>query len=144
MMVCQGVCASPWLLCGEDDTVKELKGYNDYVEIVKRYMSQYGRMRGTAESMRMRAKTIREELSKDFDIAAPISKYGDQVGGGSPELNAVEAAADRRAKTAKMAAMTITATNANTSNASNWMISIPSFRMLSLISARSTIIPRSI
>ena len=104
MMVCQGVCACPWLLCGEDDTVKELKGYNDYVEIVKRYMSQYGRMRGTAESMRMRAKTIREELSKDFDIAAPISKYGDQVGGGSPELNAVEAAADRRAKKAKMAA----------------------------------------
>mgnify|MGYP007027810182 CR=1 FL=1 len=84
--------------------MKELKKYNDYVEIVKRYLSQYGRMQGTAENMRMRAKTIREELSKDFDIAAPISKYGDQVGGGSSELNAVEAAADRRAKKAKMAA----------------------------------------
>ena len=86
------------------DIVKERKGYNDYVEIVKRYLSQYGRMRGTAESMRMRAKTIREELSEGFDIAAPISKYGDQVGGGSPELNTVETAADRRTKKAKMAA----------------------------------------
>ena len=82
------------------DIVKELKEYNDYVETVKRYLSQYGRMQGTAESMRMRAKTIREELSEGFDIAAPISKYGDQVGGGSPELNTVEAAADRRAKMA--------------------------------------------
>ena len=86
------------------DIVKELKEYNDYVEIVKRYLSQYGRMQGTAESMRMRAKTIREELLEGSDIAAPISKYGDQVGGGSPELNTVEAAADRRAKKAKMAA----------------------------------------
>lgn len=84
--------------------MKELKGYNDYVGIVKRDLSQYGWMQGAVESMRMRAKTIREELSKDFDIAAPISKYGDQVGGGSPELNAVEAAADRRAKKSKIAA----------------------------------------
>ena len=84
--------------------MKELKEYNDYVETVKRYLSQYGRMQGTAESMRMRAKTIREELSEGSDIAAPISKYGDQAGGGSPELNAVEAAADRRTKKAKMAA----------------------------------------
>ena len=86
------------------DIVKELKEYNDYVEIVKRYLSKYGRMQGTAESMRMKAKTIREELSEGADIAAPISKYGDQAGGGSPELNAVEAAADRRTKKAKMAA----------------------------------------
>lgn len=98
-----GQCVSLAFVWG-GDTVKELKEYNDYVEIVKRYLSQYGRMQGTAESMRMRAKTIREELSGGFDIAAPISKYGDQVGGGSPELNTVEAAADRRAKKAKMAA----------------------------------------
>ena len=84
--------------------MKELKEYNDYVEIVKRYLSQHSRMQGTAESMRMRAKAIRAELSEGSDIAAPISKYGDQAGGGSPELNAVEAAADRRTKKAKMAA----------------------------------------
>ena len=85
--------------------MKELKEYNGYVEIVKRYLSQYGRMQGTAESMRMWAKTIREELSEGSDIAAPISKYGDQAGGGgSPELNTVEAAADRRMKKTKMAA----------------------------------------
>ena len=61
--------------------MKELKEYNDYVEIVKRYLSQYGRMQGTAESMRMEAKAIRAELSEGSDIAAPISKYGDQAGG---------------------------------------------------------------
>ncbi len=104
MMVCQGGDASLWLFVWGGDIVKELKEYNDYVETVKRYLSQYGRMQGTSESMRMRAKTIREELSEGSDIAAPISKYGDQAGGGSPELNAVEAAADRRTKKAKMAA----------------------------------------
>ena len=84
--------------------MKELKEYNDYVMITKQYLRQYNQLRFTAESKRIQAKDIREELAGSSDIAAPLAKYGDQVGGGSPELNTVEAAADRRAKKAKMAA----------------------------------------
>ena len=93
---------SLWLLCG-GDIVKELKEYNDYVMITKQYLRQYNQLRFTAESKRIQAKDIREELAGSSDIAAPIAKYGNQTGGGSPELNAVEAAANRRVKNAEKA-----------------------------------------
>ena len=85
------------------DIVKELKEYNDYIMITKQYLRQYNQLRFTAESKRIQAKGIREELAGSSDIAAPIAKYGDQAGGGSPELNAVEAAANRRVKNAEKA-----------------------------------------
>lgn len=83
--------------------MKELKEYNDYVVLVKHYLCQYDHLRDTAKSKRMQAKTIRDELAKNLDVAAPIAKYGGQAGGGSPELTTVEAAANRRGKKENLA-----------------------------------------
>lgn len=83
--------------------MKELKEYNDYVVLVKHYLCQYDHLRDTAKSKRMQAKTIRDELVKNLDVAAPIAKYGGQAGGGSPELTTVEAAAARRSRKAELA-----------------------------------------
>lgn len=82
--------------------MKELKGYNDYVEDVKGYLRKYEELKYTAESMRRQAEEIREELAIG-DAAAPIAKYGGQVGGGSPELNAVESDVARRIHKEKQA-----------------------------------------
>lgn len=69
--------------------MKELRGYNDYVMLTKQYLRKYEQLKYTAESMRKQADDIREELAME-NAAAPIAKYGGQVGGGSAELNAVE------------------------------------------------------
>lgn len=69
--------------------MKELREHNDYVMLTKWYLRRYEQLKYTAESMRRQAEEIREELAIE-DAAAPIAKYGGQMGGGSSELNAVE------------------------------------------------------
>lgn len=85
------------------DIVKELKEYNDYVLLTKHYLRQYWRFQEAAKSKRIQAKNIREEVARSLDVAAPIAKYGGQIGGGSPELNSVEAAYELHVRKAEQA-----------------------------------------
>lgn len=73
-----------------------LKEYNDYICATKRYLKNYVQFKTLVENMRDEAAAIEKDLGMALDVAAPISRYGDEPRGGTPELNAVESAAARR------------------------------------------------
>lgn len=73
-----------------------MKEYSDYIQAVKSYLRNYTKFKVTIANLQDSIHTWTKEI--ETDVNAPISKYGDELGGGTPELNAVEAAASRHEK----------------------------------------------
>lgn len=73
-----------------------MKEYNDYVSMTRKYLKNYNKLKITIVNL-TEELNAQKELLQDESIA--ISRYGCELGGGSSELNATEAAADRRDKT---------------------------------------------
>ena len=71
-----------------------MQEYNDYVTATREYLRRYREFEATVANLREEA-AAQEALLK-IETAAPIAKYGDNPGGGTSELNAVEAAAARK------------------------------------------------
>lgn len=75
---------------------KDLK-YNEYMRMTRDRLKNYNKLCAAVANLKDTIK-IKEQLIA-LDVAAPISKYGDEPGGGSGELNVVEAAANRHMET---------------------------------------------
>lgn len=73
-----------------------MKEYNDYVSMTRRYLKNYNKLKITILNL-TEELNAQNELLQDESIA--ISHYGCELGGGSSELSATEAAAERRSKT---------------------------------------------
>ena len=70
--------------------------YNDYIATTRRWLKDYNRFLVCVDGMRDDMKLLQDKLASDPAMAAPIAKYEDMPGGGTPELQTVEkAAADR-------------------------------------------------
>ena len=70
-----------------------MKEYNDYIQTTRTYLKRYNQFKATIENLEDDIEGLEKQI--ELDVAAPISKYGGMPGGGTPELNAVEAAAAR-------------------------------------------------
>lgn len=70
-----------------------MKEYNDYVQTTKRWLKNYNKFRITIENLQDDIASLRKQ--NETDANAPIAKYGDSLGGGTPELNTVETLAYR-------------------------------------------------
>lgn len=68
-----------------------MKEYSDYIQAVKSYLRNYTKFKVTVENLQDSIAMWTSEM--EHDVNAPISKYGDEPGGGTPELNSVEMAA---------------------------------------------------
>lgn len=73
-----------------------MREYNDYISITRRYLKNYNQFKISVENMQDDIKYLEESIDRNMNIAAPISRYGDEPSGGTSELNAVERAADQR------------------------------------------------
>lgn len=73
--------------------MKDLKSYNEYVRITRDRLRKYNQLRAKVDILNNEIAAM--ERAIENDVAAPVSRYGDEPGGGSPELNSVEAAANR-------------------------------------------------
>lgn len=73
-----------------------MREYSDYIEATRGYLKRYNQFKVTIANLEDDIDALKHAINED--TAAPISKYGDQPGGGTPELNAVESAAARHAK----------------------------------------------
>ena len=73
--------------------MKSLTGYNDYVNTTRGWLKRYNQFVVTAENMRDEIAANKKIM--EADVSAPCAKYGDEPGGGTSELNTVEAAASR-------------------------------------------------
>lgn len=71
-----------------------LQEYNDYVTATREYLRRYHEFEATVANLR--EEVAAQEALLKIETAAPIAKYGVEPGGGSSELNAVEAAAARK------------------------------------------------
>ena len=67
--------------------------YNDYVGMTRRYLKSYNQLQITVKNLDEEIEAQKNMLQ---DEAVAISRYGDEPGGGSSELNATESAASRR------------------------------------------------
>lgn len=67
--------------------------YNDYVGMTRRYLKSYNQLRITVKNI---DEEIEAQKTMLQDEAVAISRYGDEPGGGSSELNATESAVSRR------------------------------------------------
>ena len=67
--------------------------YNDYVGMTRRYLKSYTKLQITVKNL---DEEIEAQKTMLQDEAVAISRYGDEPGGGSSELNATESAASRR------------------------------------------------
>lgn len=70
-----------------------MRGYNDYVITVKRWLKNYNKFAITIANIK--DDIDQKERQMKLDVNAPISKYGGMPSGGKPELNAVESMAER-------------------------------------------------
>ena len=75
-----------------------MKEYNDYVGMTRRYLKSYKQFQITIENL-SEDINAQKQLLNSFSV--PISRYGDEPGGGTSELNQVEAAAYHRDETKK-------------------------------------------
>lgn len=73
-----------------------MREYSDYIEATRGYLKRYNQFKVTIANLEDDIDALEHAIEED--TAAPISKYGDQPGGGTPELNTVELAAARHAK----------------------------------------------
>lgn len=72
-----------------------MKEYSDYIQTTRTYLKRYNQFKATIENLQDDIDGLKQAI--EHDVAAPISRYGDEPGGGTPELNVVEAAAARHA-----------------------------------------------
>ena len=70
--------------------------YNDYVRITRGWLREYNTFKATVESMTQDIEAQQRLLDMSQDLTAPIAKYDNMPKGGTPELNAVESAAEDR------------------------------------------------
>lgn len=70
-----------------------MRGYNDYVITVRRWLKNYNRFGITIENLRDDIKQKQKEM--EHDVNAPVSHYGNAPAGGKAELNTVESSASR-------------------------------------------------
>lgn len=70
-----------------------MREYNDYVATTRRWLKNYQSFKVTIENLTDDIDTLAQ--MNRLDVAAPISKYGDEPGGGTPELNNVERSAEK-------------------------------------------------
>lgn len=70
-----------------------MREYNDWVKTTKNWLKNYRAF----EAMRDNLKVSIEDNERllESDVSAPIARYGDMPGGGTPELNFIESAAYR-------------------------------------------------
>jgi hypothetical protein len=78
-----------------------MRQYNDYIATTRRWLKNYNKFKVSVENMEQDIKDHERALQMHLDMGAPIAKYGDSPGGGTPELNAVESSADIRIKREK-------------------------------------------
>lgn len=72
-----------------------MKEYNDYVGMTRKYLKSYNQLQITVKNLSEDIEACKAMLQ---DESVAISRYGGEPGGGSGELNATEAAANRRMK----------------------------------------------
>lgn len=70
-----------------------MRGYNDYVITVRRWLKNYNRFGITIENLKDDIKCKEQEM--EHDVNAPISHYGNAPVGGASELNIVESSASK-------------------------------------------------
>lgn len=73
-----------------------MKEYNDYIRATRSYLRAYNQLRAKAENLKDDIESLKTEMA--YDVAAPVSRYGNMPGGGTHELDSVEAAAVRHEK----------------------------------------------
>lgn len=73
-----------------------LREYSDYIETTRSYLKRYSQFKVTIANLNDDIEAYEHAI--ELDIAAPISKYDSQPGGGTPELNAVEQLAAKHEK----------------------------------------------
>lgn len=78
-----------------------MKRYNDYISMTRRYLKSYNEFKIAIENMTADIESHRLALSAADDVGSAIAKYGDTPLGGTPELNSVEGAAERRIRREK-------------------------------------------
>lgn len=74
----------------------ETQETRDFIKETRDYLKKYGQIKATIENLKEDITMWQEEL--DSDIAAPITKYDIQPGGGTSTMSPVEAAAARHDK----------------------------------------------
>lgn len=72
-----------------------MKIYNDYHQVIERYLREYNYFRVAIDNLEKDLKDKQEEIST---ISAPIAKYGDSGGGCYSEETKIEQEAFRRMK----------------------------------------------
>ena len=70
-----------------------MKEYNDFLGMTKKYLKDYNQFKITVKNLN---EEIEAQIAMLNDEPVAISRYGGEPGGGSGELNATEAAANRR------------------------------------------------
>lgn len=73
-----------------------MREYNEFVRKTKDRLRLYKQFKATAENLQDEANLIQKELDNDPKLAPPAARYGTDAGGGTGELNGVEAAVERR------------------------------------------------
>lgn len=79
--------------------MRKYQEYNDFIRATREYLNRYNQFQQIIKNLQDDIDGLMQEMASD--VAAPISKYGDMPGGGTSELNAVEAAASRHMKMEK-------------------------------------------
>lgn len=70
-----------------------MKAYNDYIQTTREYLRRYNEFKTTLANLKEELTEGEAELTAS--PAAGIARYGEDPGGGMPELNGVEAGAAR-------------------------------------------------
>ena len=73
-----------------------MREYSDFIETTRGYLKRYSQFKVTIANLNDDIEAMEHAI--ETDIAAPISKYGGQPGGGSPELTPTEQGASRISK----------------------------------------------
>lgn len=73
-----------------------MREYSDFIEATRGYLKRYNQFKATIANLKDDNEAMEHAI--ELDIAAPISKYGGQPRGGTPELTTVEQAASMISK----------------------------------------------
>ena len=73
-----------------------MREYGDYIRETKRLLQSYNKMKVAVVNLSEEIEALEIELRSE---SVAIARYGDEPQGGTSELNATEAAANRRIKT---------------------------------------------
>ena len=79
-----------------------MNDYGDYIKETKRILRNYNKMKVAVVNLAEEIEALETELRGE---SVAIARYGDEPQGGTSELNATEAAANRRIKTGERLVM---------------------------------------